>query len=145
MKKHEDISNIFNIKIKDIMAKDVIYTHPDTGVVKAFETLLKYKISCLPVVDKDKKVIGIITTTDIGYNLILDEYTLDTKVSDVMTKDVITITSNKSIIEAIRRMDEYGHKGEIINQLPVVDENNKLIGVVSDGDIIRALSKFLKK
>ena len=127
------------------MAKDVIYTHPDTGVVKAFETLLKYKISCLPVVDGDKKVIGIITTTDIGYNLILDEYTLDTRVSDVMTRDVISITPNESIMDAIKKMDEYGHKGEIINQLPVVDENNRLVGVISDGDIIRALSKFLKK
>ena len=136
--------NVFNIKIKDIMIKDIVYTYPDEGVVKAFETLLKYKISCLPVVDEDKKLIGIITTTDIGYNLILDKYTLDTKVSDVMTKDVISITPNESIIDAIKKMDEYGCKGEIINQLPVVDEDNNLIGIVSDGDIIRALSKSLK-
>ena len=136
--------NVFNIKIKDIMIKDIVYTYPDEGVVKAFETLLKYKISCLPVVDEDKKLIGIITTTDIGYNLILDKYTLDTKVSDVMTKDVISITPDSTIMDAIKKMDEYGYKGEIINQLPVVDEDNNLIGIVSDGDIIRAMSKFLK-
>jgi CBS domain-containing protein len=136
--------NVFNIKINDIMTKDIVYTYPDEGVVKAFETLLKYKVSCLPVVDKDKKLIGIITTTDIGYNLILDRYTLDTKVSDVMTKDVISITPDSTIMDAIKKMDEYGYKGEIINQLPVVDEDDNLIGVVSDGDIIRALSKFLK-
>jgi CBS domain-containing protein len=136
--------NVFDIKINDIMTKDIVYTYPDEGVVKAFETLLKYKVSCLPVVDKDKKLIGIITTTDIGYNLILDKYTLDTKVSDVMTKDVISITPDSTIMDAIKKMDEYGYKGEIINQLPVVDEDNNLIGVVSDGDIIRALSKFLK-
>lgn len=136
--------NVFNIRIKDIMIKDVVYTYPDDGVVKAFETLLKYKISCLPVVDEDKKLIGIITTTDIGYNLILDKYTLDTKVSDVMTKDVISITPDSTIMDAIKKMDEYGCKGEIINQLPVVDEDNNLIGIVSDGDIIRALSKSLK-
>ena len=136
--------NVFDIKINDIMTKDIVYTYPDEGVVKAFETLLKYKVSCLPVVDKDKKLIGIITTTDIGYNLILDRYTLDTKVSDVMTKDVISITPDSTIMDAIKKMDEYGYKGEIINQLPVVDEDDNLIGVVSDGDIIRALSKFLK-
>ena len=138
-----DELNLHNIKIKDIMTTDVIYTNPDEGIVKAFETLLKYKISCLPVVNENKKLIGIITTTDIGYNLILDKYTLDTKVSDVMTKDVISITFDKSIVDAIKRMDEYGHKGEIINQLPVVDEENNLIGIVSDGDIIRALSKLI--
>ena len=136
--------NVFDIKINDIMTKDIVYTYPDEGVVKAFETLLKYKISCLPVVDEDKKLIGIITTTDIGYNLILDKYTLDTKVSDVMTKDVISITPDSTIMDAIKKMDEYGYKGEIINQLPVVDEDDNLIGVVSDGDIVRALSKFLK-
>ena len=136
--------NVFDIKINDIMTKDIVYTYPDEGVVKAFETLLKYKVSCLPVVDGDKKLIGIITTTDIGYNLILDKYTLDTKVSDVMTKDVISITPDSTIMDAIKKMDEYGYKGEIINQLPVVDEDNNLIGVVSDGDIIRAMSKFLK-
>jgi CBS domain-containing protein len=136
--------NVFDIKINDIMTKDIVYTYPDEGVVKAFETLLKHKVSCLPVVDEDKKLIGIITTTDIGYNLILDKYTLDTKVSDVMTKDVISITPDSTIMDAIKKMDEYGYKGEIINQLPVVDEDNNLIGVVSDGDIIRALSKFLK-
>jgi CBS domain-containing protein len=135
---------VFNIKIKDIMIKDIVYTYPDEGVVKAFETLLKYKVSCLPVVDGDKKLIGIITTTDIGYNLILDKYTLDTKVSDVMTKDVISITPDSTIMDAIKKMDEYGYKGEIINQLPVVDEDNNLIGILSDGDIIRALSKSLK-
>jgi len=136
--------NVFNIKINDIMTKDIVYTYPDEGVVKAFETLLKYKVSCLPVVDGDKKLIGIITTTDIGYNLILDKYTLDTKVSDVMTKDVISITPDSTIMDAIKKMDEYGYKGEIINQLPVVDEDNNLIGILSDGDIIRALSKYLK-
>ena len=136
--------NVFNIKIKDIMIKDIVYTYPDEGVVKAFETLLKYKVSCLPVVDGDKKLIGIITTTDIGYNLILDKYTLDTKVSDVMTKDVISITPDSTIMDAIKKMDEYGYKGEIINQLPVVDEDNNLIGILSDGEIIRALSKSLK-
>ena len=104
----------------------------------------EYKISGVPVVDGDKKLIGIITTTDIGHNLILDKYTLDTKVSDVMTKDVISIMPDNTIKDAIKKMDEYGYKGEIINQLPVVDEDNNLLGIVSDGDIIRALSKSLK-
>ncbi len=136
--------DIFHIKVEDIMTTDIIYANPDEGVVNAFETLLKYKISCLPVVSADKKLIGILTTTDIGYNLILDKYTLDTKVSEVMTKDVVVITPDKSIADAIKKMDEYGYKGEIINQLPVVDEKNKLVGIISDGDIIRILSKGLK-
>ena len=141
----DDMDNCLNnVFIKDIMTTNVVYVNPKEGVIKAFEILLKHKISCLPVVNGDKEIVGIVTTTDIGHNLIEDRYTLDTKISDVMTRDVITIGPDEPIINAIKKMDKYGPKGEIINQLPVVDDNNRLIGIVSDGDIIRILSKCLK-
>ena len=139
------MEKIFNTKIKEIMTKEIIYNTPDEGVIKAFEILLKHKISCLPIVDADKKVIGIITATDIGYNLIIDAYTIDTKISDVMTKKVISVNPENTILDAMKKMDEFGHSKEIINQLPVVDESNKLIGIISDGDIIRVLSKLSQK
>ncbi|CAB3288833.1 conserved protein of unknown function [Methanocaldococcus lauensis] len=131
-----------DIKVKDIMTKNVITAKKDEGVIEAFEKMLKYKISSLPVVNDENKVIGIVTTTDIGYNLIRDRYTLETKIEDVMTKDVITIDKDASILEAIKKMDITG-KTEIINQLPVVDDNNKLVGIISDGDIIRAISRYI--
>lgn len=137
------MKEIMDVKVKDIMTKDVVSVSPEEGVVEAFEILLKYKISCLPVVDNDKKVIGIITTTDIGYNLIIDKYTLDTRVSDVMTKNVVTVSPEDSIVEAIKKMDMFGNGQEIINQLPVTDEEKKLVGIISDGDIIRVIPKSL--
>ncbi|AIJ05827.1 hypothetical protein JH146_0983 [Methanocaldococcus bathoardescens] len=132
-----------NIKVKDIMTKNVITAKKDEGVVEAFEKMLKHKISSLPVIDDENKVIGIVTTTDIGYNLIRDKYTLETTLGDVMTKDVITIDENANILEAIKKMDINGKKEEIINQLPVVDKDNKLVGIISDGDIIRTISKII--
>ncbi|HIQ32374.1 MAG TPA: CBS domain-containing protein [Methanothermococcus okinawensis] len=131
--------------VKKIMTTDVIYVYPEEGIVKAFEKLLKYRISCLPVVDREGKIVGIVTTTDIGHNLIEDRYTLDTTVGDVMTKEVVTIKPEEPVINAIKKMDEYGDKGEIINQLPVIDEDGKLVGIVSDGDIIRFLSRCIKR
>ncbi|WP_456372463.1 CBS domain-containing protein [Methanocaldococcus sp.] len=130
------------IKVKDIMTKNVITAKKDEGVIEAFEKMLRYKISSLPIVNDENKVIGIVTTTDIGYNLIKDRYTLETKIEDVMTKEVVTIDKNASILDAIKKMDITG-KTEIINQLPVVDDNNKLVGIISDGDIIRAISRFI--
>jgi CBS domain-containing protein len=132
-----------NIKVKDIMTKNVITAKRDEGVVEAFEKMLKYKISSLPVVDDENRVIGIVTTTDIGYNLIRDRYTLETTIGDVMTKNVITIREDDNILEAIKKMDINGKKEEIINQLPVLDKNNKLVGIISDGDIIRTISKII--
>jgi len=137
------IDTLKNIKVKDVMTKNVITARSDEGVVDAFEKMLKYKISSLPVIDDENMVIGIVTTTDIGYNLIRDRYTLETTIGDVMTKDVITIEEDANILEAIKKMDTYKNRGEIINQLPVVDKNNKLVGIISDGDIIRILSKII--
>ncbi|AAB98926.1 TPA: CBS domain-containing protein [Methanocaldococcus jannaschii] len=137
------IDTLKNIKVKDVMTKNVITAKRHEGVVEAFEKMLKYKISSLPVIDDENKVIGIVTTTDIGYNLIRDKYTLETTIGDVMTKDVITIHEDASILEAIKKMDISGKKEEIINQLPVVDKNNKLVGIISDGDIIRTISKII--
>ena len=137
------IDTLKNIKVKDVMTKNVITARSDEGVVEAFGKMLKYKISSLPVVDNENKVIGIVTTTDIGYNLIRDRYTLETTIGDVMTKDVITIEEDANILDAIKKMDTYKNRGEIINQLPVVDKDNKLVGIISDGDIIRILSRII--
>ena len=121
-------------KVKDIMTKDVITTSPDIDVVYAFEKLMKYKISSLPVI-KDDKLVGIITASDVGHNLILDKYELGTVVEKIMIKSVVTISSEDTIEDAIKIMKGSASSG-ILNQLPVVD-GDKLVGIVSDGDIIQ--------
>ena len=60
---------MLNKKVKEIMTTDVITTTCDVDVVCAFEKLMKNKISSLPVVE-DEKLVGIITATDVGHNLI---------------------------------------------------------------------------
>ena len=87
-------------KVSEIMTRDVITTTPETDVVYAFEKLMQYKISSLPVVDGEK-LIGIITATDVGHNLILDKYELGTKVEEIMVKDVVTISPDDTLKTAI--------------------------------------------
>nr|WP_305513589.1 CBS domain-containing protein [Methanobrevibacter sp. V14] len=57
---------MLNKKVKDIMTTDLVTTTSDVDVVNAFEKLMEYKISSLPVVEDDK-LIGIITATDVGF------------------------------------------------------------------------------
>ena len=122
-------------KVSEIMTSDVITTTPEIDVVYAFEKLMEFKISSLPVVEGDK-LIGIITATDVGHNLILDKYELGTKVEEIMIKDVVTISPDDTIETAIKVMKDSNPDSGILNQLPVV-ENGKLMGIVSDGDIIQ--------
>jgi len=123
--------------VKEIMTTDVITTTSDIDVVYAFEKLMKHKISSLPVVEDDK-LVGIITATDVGHNLILDKYELGTSVDEIMIKSVITVSPEDSLETAINVMKEGTSSSGILNQLPVV-EDGKLMGIISDGDIIQEI------
>ncbi len=124
-------------KVKEIMTTDVITTTADIDVVYAFEKLMEYKISSLPVVDGDK-LIGIITATDVGHNLILDKYELGTSVEEIMITSVVTVSPEDTLESAINIMKEGVSSSGILNQLPVVDDG-KLVGIISDGDIIQEI------
>lgn len=125
------------IKVKDVMTEGVITVPPTEDVVFAFEKLMKHKVSSLPVVDEGK-LVGIVTATDLGHNLILDKYELGTTVEKVMVKDVVCVDPEKSLLDTVKAMNEHGDEGDIINQL-IVMEDNQIKGIISDGDIIRAI------
>ncbi len=128
---------MLNKKVKEIMTTDVITISSNVDVIYAFEELMEYKISAMPVVD-DGELVGIITATDLGHNLILDKYELGTDVKSIMIKNVVTISPENTIGEAIETMKSKAPGSNILNQLPIV-ENGKLVGIVSDGDIIKSI------
>jgi CBS domain-containing protein len=126
------------LKVKDVMSTKVISVPPSEDVVFAFEKLMKHKISSLPVVNGDE-LIGIVTATDLGHNLILDKYEIGTIVEKVMVKDVVCVNPDEDLLTTVRKMNEFGSEGDIINQLVVIDNNHNIVGIISDGDIIRAI------
>ncbi|MFY9638248.1 MAG: CBS domain-containing protein [Methanobacterium sp.] len=125
------------LKVKDVMSRKVITVPPSEDVIFAFEKLMKHKISSLPVVDGDK-LIGIVTATDLGHNLILDKYEIGTVVEKVMVENVVCVSPEDDLLTTVSKMNEFGSEGDIINQLVVID-NHKIVGIISDGDIIRAI------
>jgi CBS domain-containing protein len=125
-------------KVKDLMTKDVLTVDCEEATVFAFEKLMKHKISAMPVVNEEGKMVGIVTATDLGHNLILDKYQYGTKVKSVMVKDVACVSSEDTIKDAISVMFDQAPGDSIINQLPVVDDG-ELVGIISDGDIIKIL------
>jgi CBS domain-containing protein len=129
-------------KVKDLMTKDVLTVDCEEATVFAFEKLMKHKISAMPVVDDEGKMVGIVTATDLGHNLILDKYQYGTKVKSVMVKDVACVSSEDTIKDAISVMFDKAPGDSIVNQLPVVDDG-ELVGIISDGDIIKILKEYL--
>lgn len=126
------------LKVKDVMSRNVISVPPTEDVVFAFEKLMKHKISSLPVVENNK-LVGIVTATDLGHNLVLDKYEIGTIVEKVMVEDVACVNPEDDLLTTVRKMNEYGSDEEIINQLVVIDNDHKIVGIISDGDIIKAI------
>lgn len=114
-----------NIKVKDLMVKSVITTMPHKSIGHAQSIMARNNIKSLPIVDGDKNVKGIITSSDI-----LKDISETTPVSHVMTTRVYTIPAYSDVHVAARVMRNHD-----INHLIVSDEK-KIVGVLSAHDLL---------
>ncbi|MDR6159747.1 IMP dehydrogenase [Chryseobacterium sp. SLBN-27] len=108
------------------MISDPVTLSKDHTLAQAKETMAKYKISGLPVVDAENTLIGIITNRDVKY-----QENLDMKVEEIMTKENL-ITSDKDT--NLEKAKEILLKSRI-EKLPIVDKDNKLVGLITIKDI----------
>jgi len=108
------------------MISDPVTLTKDHTLAQAKETMAKYKISGLPVVDPDNVLIGIITNRDVKY-----QENLDMKVEEIMTKDKL-VTSDKNT--NLEKAKEILLKNRV-EKLPIVDKDNKLVGLITIKDI----------
>jgi IMP dehydrogenase len=105
---------------------DPIFIGPDAAVSEADALMAEYHISGVPVVDAEQTLIGIITNRDMRF---ISDMTL--KVSEVMTPSpLVTAKEGTTLEEAAKVMQK--HK---IEKLPIVDNNDKLIGLITIKDI----------
>ena len=108
------------------MISDPVTLSKDHTLAEAKELMAKYKISGLPVVDKNNTLIGIITNRDVKY-----QENLAAKVEEIMTKDNL-ITSDKTT--NLEKAKEILLKNRV-EKLPIVDKKNRLVGLITIKDI----------
>jgi len=123
------------LKVGDIMTKKVIVVPSGEGLYEAAKLMKQHEIGSIIIVDNDegKKAKGIITERDIIYKVIskkVDPY--NTKVDEVMSSPLRVVKPETSLEDASSAMQE-----NRIKRLPVVNDNNELIGVLSEGDIMK--------
>lgn len=117
------------MKAKDIMTKNVAFLNPTSTVTEAAQLMQKYNIGSVPVCDQNG-VVGIVTDRDIVVrNVAHGTNSQSMKVSDVMTSQITTTTPEADVNDVSRIMSQ-----NQIRRIPVV-ENNKVVGIVSLGDI----------
>ncbi len=127
--------------VADVMTRNPLFVHPDMSVPDARALIKKEKVGRLPVLDRENRLVGIVTEWDLvnaspSVATTLDIYEMGfllskLKVEQVMERSVITVTEDTVIEEAARIMDDHH-----ISALPVM-RSGLLVGIISDGDIFR--------
>jgi len=130
--------------IANWMTKDVVTLTSDRSMMKASKLMKDKAVSCMPIVDDEGKILGMISDRDIkdaspSKATTLDMHELyyllsEIKIQDIMTKKVVTIRADETVEKAAVLMLE-GHFGS----LPVVDENNVVVGIITDTDVFKVL------
>lgn len=113
--------------------KDVWSIRSDATVYEALELLAAKNVGAVVVAD-DGELVGILSERDYARKVVLlDRVSKTTKVSDIMTTDVLTVTPETVVGECMAMMTEHR-----IRHLPVVADG-EIVGVVSIGDVVRAV------
>lgn len=162
----EDLENIFiqvealayrrrfgEMTCGDIMRTDVMAVEFGTYLDEAWRLLHTHKLKALPVLDRGRRVIGIVTPIDFMEHAGVETYlgfkskirhllrrsgkTHDDKpevVGQIMTDQVKTASINQSIIDLMPLISEHG-----LRHIPVIDEDRKLVGMLTQADMVNAL------
>jgi IMP dehydrogenase len=113
-------------KVKDYMSTQVSTVGPEETLGDIIDMIRKTYHDCFPVV-KNGDIVGIITSWDVI------QRKRSRKVKDVMTKEVVVTYPDSNLTDVARVMFRRG-----LSKLPVVDENKKLVGIVTTTDVIRS-------
>lgn len=141
------------VKCSSIMSKDVVSVEFGTELAEAWEKLQSHDLTALPVIDRGRRIIGIVTKADFLHhaeselhdglgqrlsNLLRPSQVSHTEkhevVGQIMSKEVFTADANQSIVDLVPLMSD-----SEVHQMPVIDGQGRLVGMISQTDMIAAL------
>jgi CBS domain-containing protein len=145
------------MKARDVMVSPVITVTPRTSVQVVARTLLDNRISAVPVVDDDGRLVGIVSESDllhraeagterhrswwlralVGEETLADEFVKShaRRVEDVMVRDVVTARPDMPLPEIAALLEK-----KMIKRVPIVDKDRRLLGIVSRANLIQAVA-----
>jgi acetoin utilization protein AcuB len=133
--------------VRDWMQRKVISAGPNMGMLEAHRLMRNNKIRRLPIVARDGKLVGIVTRSDVRQAEPSEATTLNVwemnyllaklQLSDIMTREPYYVRPEDTIKTAATLM----HSNKI-GALPVVDEENKVVGILTESDVFRVLIEW---
>jgi len=119
------------MKVSEVMTRDVQTIRPDQSVQDAASFMLSADAGSIPVTEGER-LIGMITDRDIAVRGIAKGYGPETPVRELMTDDLIVARIDEDVEDVATKMSEAQ-----VRRLPVIDEQERLCGIVSLGDLSR--------
>jgi CBS domain-containing protein len=126
-------------KVKDFMEAPPIVVSEETTIDEAASTMWEKRIGSVIVVDKEGKMAGIITASDIIFAVTKSLVGRQVPVSSIMSKTSIMAVPNESVLTAVERMMR-----ENVRHLPVIEKNGTPVGIISTKDAMGITEPLLK-
>ena len=148
--------SVYEKRVKEVMSRDLVTISAGDSIHDAIELMTENKVSALPVVDRQGKCMGFLSSSDLtdvtreieaglheleeteatlwgSYLSKLGDHVGHQSVMDLMSEAVISVGPEARLFEVASRMLR-----ERIHRLPVLDDHQRLLGIVSTTDILRA-------
>jgi CBS domain-containing protein len=127
-------------KLVSRMSKRKCFTLSEVDTIKAAsQNLHEKKIGCMPILDKNDNVIGIISERDLSQFIYTERFNLNLPVTKIMSKNLVTCDLNTSVTELMDLMTD-----KKIRHILII-EDKKLLGIVSIGDVVNHLISKIKE
>ncbi len=127
----------YELRINEVMTKDPHCLPPDMSIRSALDIFQKERFSGAPVIAKDE-LIGLLSIEDLIRAL--RKHNMDAEVQEYMTHDVVTVRDYDPVVEALKTFSKTQ-----FGRLPVLNKENKLVGIITKGDISNGLLTALQK
>ncbi len=123
-------------KVKDLMKTDIVVVSPQTKIFEVAKEIINNNADECIVVEEDV-IKGIVTLRDLV--MATANKSIDGPVFEIMTSQVIVVNENENLIDALKIMRERN-----IGRLPVVDDRNNLVGILTERYVVRTLPSLLE-
>jgi CBS domain-containing protein len=126
------------MKVKDAMHKGVTWVEPDAKISELAQMMRDEEIGSIPVGENDR-LIGMVTDRDIAIKGFADGKDVSTMTArDVMSGPILYCRADEDLEDAARIMEEHQ-----VRRLPVIDDNKRMVGILTVGDIASSSSRQL--
>ncbi|WP_182377009.1 HPP family protein [Nocardioides sp. WS12] len=123
-----------SIPVSRIMNTDVAVAHPFESIYRARALIVQRQVKTLPVIDSERRVIGVLSIIDLFTRDLVELETVDS----IMRPDVTTILASTPVADLVPVMTSEGYKN-----VPVVDDDGRLVGMITRGELIAVLHRAL--